>query len=55
MRYSIILFTLVVLSTSLNAQSPEDSSVGEVQRGIVTQTNDFRKEHGLPAVSTDEI
>ncbi len=51
-----VLATLISISLTQIARgdSPESSLSAEVTKAILQQTNDFRKEHGLPAVDQED-
>ncbi len=51
MRSLSIFALLFTFTAETTADSPDRSIVAEVEKAIVTQTNDFRKEHDLPPVS----
>ncbi len=54
MRRSLLLVIPICAAPLVFGEPPESSMVAEVEKAIVTQTNDFRQQHEQPAVATDD-
>ncbi|WP_231743790.1 CAP domain-containing protein [Stieleria neptunia] len=48
------LLMLAIMSTLASADDSETKLIREVEQAILNQTNDFRKKHDLPPVSSDK-
>ncbi len=54
MKYLSLFLALVSIPALVAAPSADDSLVSELEQAIVTQTNDLRKENGLPSISVNQ-